>query len=131
MSKNPYLSEDLNDVAAAIVNWRAEKGFETNLKNCPEKLMLVVTELSEAMEAFRHLEERTLNYCQHKGVDAITSEDVSVEQWDWLHNFTEEFADTFIRLLDMTGSFGIDIATAIMMKMAKNEERPHKHGKEC
>ena len=131
MPKNPYLSEDLNNIAAAIMNWRIGKGFDTSLKNCPEKLMLVVTELSEAMEAFRHLENRTLNFCMHKGMNDVTTEDVSGDQWEWLLNFQEEIADTFIRLLDMTGSYGIDIATAIMMKMAKNEDRPHKHGKEC
>lgn len=131
MSKNPYLSEDLNDVAAAIKKWRIKKGFSTSLKNCPEKLMLVVTELSEAMEAFRHLDERTLNFCEYQGISGTTTEDIPVEQWEWLQNFEEELADTFIRLLDMTGSYGINISTAIMMKMAKNEDRPHKHGKEC
>ncbi|KKN37005.1 hypothetical protein LCGC14_0767650 [marine sediment metagenome] len=67
-----------------------------------EKLMLVVTEVSEAAEA-------------HRKAD--------------FENFTEEIADTFIRLMDITASLGINIEKAILDKMAINEGRPHLHGK--
>jgi len=70
----------------------------------PEKLMLVVTELSEAMEAYRH-------------------EDTE--------NFKEEIADTFIRLCDICGSVNIDIEREIRTKMEVNKKRPYLHGKKC
>ena len=70
----------------------------------PEKLMLVVTELSEAMEAYRH-------------------EDIK--------NFKEEIADTFIRLCDICGSVNIDIEREIRTKMEVNKKRPYLHGKKC
>jgi NTP pyrophosphatase (non-canonical NTP hydrolase) len=94
----------LNELAKEIKAWRVRKGFKTNWNNMPEKLMLTVTELSEAMEAYRHDDRK---------------------------NFAEEVADTFIRLLDICGSIGLDIESEIKNKMAINEKRPFKHGKKC
>ena len=94
----------LNWLSKDVAKWRESKGFKTSWENMPEKLMLVVTELSEAMEAYRH-------------------EDTE--------NFKEEIADTFIRLADICGSVGIDIESEIKKKMEVNKQRPHKHGKTC
>jgi hypothetical protein len=66
------------------------------------KLMLVVTEVSEAAEAVRSGD---------------------------MDGFTEELADTMIRLLDICGSCGIDIERAISDKMDVNKERPMRHGR--
>jgi NTP pyrophosphatase (non-canonical NTP hydrolase) len=81
-----------------------EKGFWDQERNIGEALMLVVTELAEAMEAYR------------------TQNDA---------NFREEIADTFIRLLDLCGGFKIDIEQEIVKKSLKNKQRPYKHGKIC
>jgi len=70
-----------------------------------EALMLVVTELSEAAEAYR----------EHKE--------------NWKEKFEEEIADTFIRLAHLCGDLEIDIEKAISRKMKINEKRPYKHGK--
>ena len=94
----------MNQLAEDIVKWRKKKGFKTSWKNMPEKLMLVVTEVAEAMEAIRK---------------------------DDGQNFNEEIADTFIRLLDICGSVGIDIEHEIKAKMEINKTRSHKHGKKC
>lgn len=94
----------LNSISKEVAAWREEKGFKTDWSNMPEKLMLVVTELSEAMEAYRH---------------------------DDTKNFKEEIADTFIRLCDICGSLDIDIEDAIKEKMEINKGRPFKHGKKC
>jgi NTP pyrophosphatase (non-canonical NTP hydrolase) len=71
-------------------------------QNIPTKLMLIVSEVSEALEAFR------------KGD---------------MEEFGEELADTFIRLGDLCGWLDIPIERAILDKMEKNRERPYKHGK--
>jgi len=42
----------------------------------------------------------------------------------------EEAADVFIRLLDYCHAFNIDLESAVRLKMAFNETRPYKHGKE-
>jgi NTP pyrophosphatase (non-canonical NTP hydrolase) len=39
-----------------------------------------------------------------------------------------ELADVIIRVLDMCGALGIDIAAALADKMAFNETRPYRHG---
>jgi NTP pyrophosphatase (non-canonical NTP hydrolase) len=80
------------------------KGFWDKERNTGEALMLIVTELAEAMEA-------------HRKADP--------------DNFREELADTFIRLFDLCGGLGIDIQAEIIKKCEKNKGRPYKHGKIC
>lgn len=96
---------------------RHEKGFHTPRKITPDiqdavlsngdimlgKLMLVVTEVSEAAEAVRHND---------------------------LENFVEELADIFIRLFDICGTMSIDIDKAIKAKLEVNKDRPPLHNKE-
>ena len=106
--KNKTLKE-LTDLCHKIA---VEKGFWNGSfgvygvahRNTGELLMLIVTELSEAMEAHR------------------TEND---------ENFREEIADTFIRLFDLCGGLGIDIEKEINKKCRKNKKRPYKHGKIC
>lgn len=81
-----------------------EKGFWDKERNTGEALMLIVTELAEAMEAHRVQDQE---------------------------NFREELADTFIRLLDLCGGLGIDIEAEIAKKAERNKARPYKHGKIC
>lgn len=95
------------ELAADVAMWREKKGFHTpsgieDDELMLGKLMLVVTEVAEAAEAVRHQD---------------------------IENFEEEIADTFIRLLDICGTMGIDPEEIILRKMATNLERPHKHGK--
>lgn len=67
----------------------------------PTVLALIHSEVSEALEGFRHNDR---------------------------DNFAEELADVFIRLLDCTGGLGIDLAPVILAKMAKNRTRGLHHG---
>lgn len=90
--------------AGEIRDYRISKGFTTSWENMLVKLMLVVTEVSEAAEAYRD---------------------------DDHAHFREEIADTMIRLLDICGTLNIDIETEIEKKMAINRKRPYKHGKKC
>lgn len=110
--------------------WRRSKGFETNWKNTPEKLMLIVTELGEAMEAYRHLKSDFLGHiAEHKADTPIEWADPT--QFLFLANFGEELADTVIRILDLADALAVDLQSTIAWKMAVNELRPRKHGKEC
>jgi len=65
-------------------------------------IMLVVSELSEAVEGLR------------KGDT---------------ENLAEEIADSVIRIMDLSGFLGIDLEKEICKKMAYNETRPARHGK--
>lgn len=91
-----------------VKEWREGKGFRTPSSIEEDelmlgKLMLVVTEISEAAEAVRHHD---------------------------MDNFREEIADTFIRLFDICGTMDLDIEWDIEAKMLTNTQRPHQHGKE-
>lgn len=125
MKGSYHCDGSLDVLCKHIAEWRENKGFETSWHNVPEKLMLVVTELSEAMEAYRHLPPKTL--VDLSGGVALTPADTPILV---VINFEEELADAAIRLFDLAGSLGIDLETAIAHKMDKNEERPTRHGKE-
>lgn len=119
----------LLDLQRRIGEWRRDRGFRTDWLNVPEKLMLVVSELGEAMEAYRHL---PLSILEWFAAGSPQPQPVPSGDWcEWESNFEEEIADTLIRLLDLADALEIPIDTRIAVKMAKNELRPHKHGKEC
>lgn len=104
MEKTDITSKSINDLAKVCHAIAREKGFWDQERNIGEALMLIVTELAEAMEAYRKQDQE---------------------------NFREELADTFIRLLDLCGGLDIDIEEEIARKSAKNKLRPYKHGKVC
>lgn len=96
--------KSLNELSAICNSIAREKGFWDKERNIGEALMLMVTELAEAMEAHRKQDDE---------------------------NFREELADTFIRLFDLCGGLNIDIEAEIDKKCQKNKTRPYKHGKVC
>lgn len=67
------------------------------------KLMLIVSELSEAQESLR----------KEEGIE----------------RFEEELVDVFIRTADLCGQLQLDIDAAVLVKMKKNKNRPYKHDK--
>lgn len=121
--KENLLREAIGDWQEYIGRWSREKGFWNYTCPLPNpdntlvvnklmpvehntikatKLMLVVSELGECLEAIR------------KGDKA---------------NEVEEIADAVIRLLDYAGTYRLQLADAIIKKMAVNEGRPYMHGK--
>jgi len=68
-----------------------------------KRLLLVVGEVSEAMEALRKDDRK---------------------------NFKEELADVCIRIFDLAGCLDVDLEAEITRKMKKNKLRPYKHGKQ-
>ena len=114
----------MQQLAADITLWAQEKGFWNTfpvstltaedhrkivLMQKTQKIMLVVTELAELVEGLRDSkEDETFGFT----------------------NEEEEVADAIIRLLDYAGYYSLRIGEVLGAKMAKNEGRPHKHGKE-
>ena len=99
------------------------KGFWSGPENdnIPTKLSLIHSEVSEWLEAYRKGnppcdKEITVIDPKHPdGVRRITAEE-------------EEAADVFIRLADLCGRQGIDLARVVLAKMSYNSTRPHMHG---
>lgn len=115
----------LSDLATEISRWAAAKGFVTEWSNVPEKLMLVVTELAEAMEEYRYIGANSLDVLDGKIPLAVNDEDL-----ERVRAFEVEIADTFIRLFDLAGGLGINLDRVVAEKMAINQGRPFRHGKE-
>lgn len=123
-------AEAINLLAADIAKWAEGKGFWEHplagsgaatphtilqrvelLKKC-EKNALFTSEVAEHLEALRKPE-----LPPSPGMEGFTLEE-------------EELADIIIRVLDYAGHYGLRIGQAINAKMAKNEKRPYKHGKQ-
>ncbi|MDD3467881.1 MAG: hypothetical protein PHE67_12095 [Campylobacterales bacterium] len=123
------LMEGLNSFCTSVNTVVREKGFWDGMhKTCEflkdmgtpdmakaaedafiaQKIMLISSELGEAIEAMRH---------QNYGLEIKDT-------------FEDEIADVFIRLSDLCGELGIDIEKQIAWKMSFNKSREQKHGKE-
>ena len=117
----------LNEYAKYIHENNKAKGFWDKERYVGELLMLVVTELSEALEA--HRENRFANIYLF---DLNTKEGVPFEQsfkTNIKDTFEDEIADAIIRFLDMCNALDIDIEKHIELKVKYNQTRPRLHGK--
>lgn len=98
---------NLNQMRDQAFDNASRKGFWTRFEFIPEKLALLHTEISEAMDVYR--KPGPFN----------------------LRRFGEELADLVIRTGDLAGRLNIDLEKAVQAKMKKNANRPHMHGKRC
>lgn len=110
-------------------------GFHHKDQNIAELLMLIVSELSEALEADRNGKwfdgdkEWLKLYTNRKTEDdADTFDMIFMETVK--NTFEDELADAIIRILDLAGYLNIDLESHVLAKMRYNESRPFKHGKE-
>lgn len=115
------LCAGLNESAKIIHENNKAKGFWDQDRNVGEALMMVVSELGEAMDAHQ------------KGRFASIAESIYMEPQVFeariKDTFEDELADTIIRLLDISAGLGIDIEKHINMKVAYNKTRERLHGK--
>lgn len=98
----------LNELAREINEINRENGWGVlspaswnDPHHIPSTLCLIHSEVSEALEGFRH---------------------------DDRENVAEELADTLIRVLDAMGGLDVDIDTEVRRKLERNRQRGHKHG---
>lgn len=96
----------------------------------PEKLMLIVSELSEAMEADRRKDfvsqDKTdlFDLCYNDDGDFLENQFQNYVK----DTFEDELADTVIRILDLAEMLGIDLEKHIQLKSDYNKTRSYKHG---
>ena len=121
-------SELIDYFAVKIHNWATEKGFwdarsligsrlTGDIKKRfthslqAEKLALIHSEISEALEYLRH----------------DNPPDDKIPEFDGV---TVELADAIIRILDYAGAYNLPLGNALLRKLEFNNTRPKKHGKE-
>jgi NTP pyrophosphatase (non-canonical NTP hydrolase) len=122
----------LGELAAAIHANAREKGFWDKERNVGELLMLVVSELGEALEAHRSPGAAAFIVTQEDKAEALVMEGAEYAEWYQVAikgSFEEEIADAIIRLLDLSAGLGIDIEWEIKAKMKYNATRERMHGK--
>jgi NTP pyrophosphatase (non-canonical NTP hydrolase) len=91
---------------AAAATWWTDLKTGEDLRmanNVPEKLMLIVSELAEAMEG--HRKNQMDDKLPHRPMVEV------------------ELADAVIRIFDLAGAKGYDVAGAIVEKLAFNAQR--------
>ena len=123
-------NDNLTTISQKVFKINKEKGFWDKEINIGEKLMLIVTELSEALEAHRgrsNILDRNkfeTHLINDKEADFKEGFELYVKD-----TFEDEIADSVIRLFDLCGGLNIDLHWHVTMKLIYNKFRPHKHGK--
>ena len=121
---------NIKEIQQEIHKVNVEKGFWEDRKNVGEVLMLIVSELSEALEAHRSSRKALVELFDAKSIDRTEAADYQADFEQCIKDtFEDEIADTVIRILDMCEGFGIDLERHIELKLEYNRTRPYKHGK--
>jgi transcriptional regulator with XRE-family HTH domain len=130
------VENNLNVLRNEAFAYAEKQGFHKRKMNLGERLMLVVSELSEALEADREgrwCPEGVLGNSE-KPIIKITEFDQATVTKEFYETHIrgtveEELADAIIRLADIAGIYGIDLDWHVSAKMAYNRTRPYMHGK--
>lgn len=117
---------NLNDLAKEVHQVNKDKGFWDKERNVGEMLMLVTSELGEAMEA--HRKGKFANWEAYKtALDKMNAPDNFKKHIK--DSFEDEIADAILRLLDMAAGLNIDLDKQVQAKLEYNRSRERFHGK--
>ena len=118
------ISKEINENAVVHGFWKAKRSVVS------EKLMLIVSELGEAMEADRK-DYHTQPTAEIKKILDWKSETIFERMFKGYvkDTFEDELADSVIRIFDLAEHFGIDLESHILAKHRYNKSRPYMHGK--
>lgn len=132
----------LNEIANEFHNNAKNKGFWDEKREIGTILMLIVSELSEALEADRKGQFAKIDDAEFiiDGKTIREDLDLAIKENDMIKfedifrtqvkdTFEDEIADTFIRLFDLVGATNIDIDKHIEWKVQYNKLREYKNGK--
>jgi NTP pyrophosphatase (non-canonical NTP hydrolase) len=126
----------ITNLVKASHYYAKRNGFYNKELNVAEKLMLIVSELGEALEAWR-MDQKIIGTPSFELIEALENGNVDEKHEAFIDfqncckdNFSDEIADTLIRIFDLCGALKIPIEGCIRAKMAYNEMRPYKHNKQ-
>lgn len=132
MNMNEWAKE-IHENAVAHGWWETDRGL-------PEILMLIVSELSEALEEYRAGRPMVWHECMNDGepcspdtkCDYLDGAECSVgDRYSKPEGIAVEVIDALIRILDWCGKEGLDVDELVRVKHEYNKTRPYKHGKIC
>ena len=138
----PYEDDDdkiirihINDQCAKQHRNMVKNGFDT--MNFARDLMLIVSELSEALEADRKGKDANkLPECTAKSLlDRLGDSDLDEGVWKRFFEsyikdtIQDEISDALLRIMDLCGRYDIDIDTHVAIKSYYNSLREYKHNK--
>ncbi|MAH45366.1 hypothetical protein CMI37_06030 [Candidatus Pacearchaeota archaeon] len=109
--KDPSLN--IKDLVEEAHSTAKGKGWWDKEVNVGEKLALIHSEVSEALEEYRVNDVKTVY---------IRDKDQKPE------GFVYELADIVIRIADLCGKLDLNLEDALKTKMAFNKDRPYRHG---
>jgi hypothetical protein len=107
----------LNELAERINKINEEKGWN-EIRSFGEDIVLVHSELSEAVECLREGIEPNVTYFAEDDYDTPMKP----------LGIPSELADTIIRVLHICAKYKIDIDSIMELKLRYNETRPYRHG---
>lgn len=118
----------LNELSKVIHDIAKSKGFWDKPSETGTLLMLVTSELSEALEADRKGKYADM---QRFSEDSVYMKGSFVNSFEECikDTFEDELADSLIRILDIAASRNIDIQEHVLLKLKYNQTRSYKHGK--
>ena len=123
------LLKGLNESSVLIHEAQVAKGFYDTPRETGTLLMLMVSELSEALEADKKGKFATPMLFEKETTGK------SETHWEFMFrtlikdSHEDEITNTIIRLLDYAGYKGLDLEWHIEQKLKYNSLRPNKHGK--
>ena len=115
---NNFSEEEIDSVKNAFIN---------------QKMMLIVSEISEMMESLRKSKRCECDDDLLNEIEQQFEEQPDLFHMRFIHHvkdtFEDELADVMIRLGDLTGKMDIDIEKYISLKQKFNSKREKMHGK--
>ena len=121
MEKKPMKIEDIRELCKEAHENAVRHGFWDEEHDIRHYLMLVITELAEAVQAYRKGKFADRNeyekLVKERGCTEDTAFLLSVKD-----TFEDEMADACIRLMDLTGRFDVELPTDIKIIRTEGED---------